>query len=83
MSGEDFVTVQLTETGRELCGEGELHVIKGQHHFTFKRDDVQRLTKAFDWQRVLAVEFRDGKPLFEIVDGQPGATVSEDYRETR
>jgi hypothetical protein len=85
MSGEDFVDVQLTETGKELCGAGELHVIKGQHHFTFRRDERQRVTRAFDWQRILATEFRDGKPLFEVIaeqhDDSPAASAQGERSE--
>jgi hypothetical protein len=73
MSGEDFVLVQLTEKGKELCGEGELHVIKGHHQFTFRHDDQQRVTRAFDWAKVLQPESRDGQPLFEVVPQQSDA----------
>jgi len=80
MAGEDFVQVRLTEAGRELCGEGTYRVIRGHHDFEFRRDEIQRVTKAFDWHKVLATEIRDGKPMFEIVEPtaeQPSAKAAK------
>jgi hypothetical protein len=77
MAGEDFVEVQLTEHGKEVCGAGELHVIAGPHQFTFKRDERQRVTKAFDWTKVLSHQQRDGQLLFEIVT-EPAAVGAGD-----
>ena len=66
---QDFVKVKLTALGERLAGEGELLVIEGRHEFTFKagqvRDDI---TRAFDWDKVLKTQNRDGEPLFELVE---------------
>ena len=66
-SGADWVNVKLTKFGAELAGGGELHV-HGGRNFTFKAGTSQRVTKAFDWEQVLANEFVDGEPLFELVE---------------
>jgi hypothetical protein len=65
----DFVKVKLTEFGEQLAGEGTLTVIAGQHEYEFTPGEAREdITLAFDWNKVLANEFRDGKPLFEIVE---------------
>lgn len=69
----DFVKVKLSAKGEELAGAGELLVIE-RNEYRFRagqvRDDI---TRAFDWEQVLAKQNRDGIALFEIVDGLPSA----------
>ena len=75
MSGEDFVNVRLTEFGASLK---QVVVHEGgtpdpaspainHREFVFRPGDVQRVTRAFEWERVLKPQQQDGKPLFEIV----------------
>ncbi|HLJ87758.1 MAG TPA: hypothetical protein VKZ53_13110 [Candidatus Angelobacter sp.] len=66
MSGEDFVDVQLSEFGAKWSGGTLVRVHDGRHEFSFAPGQTQRVTKAFDWLRVLSIQMIDGHPLFEI-----------------
>ena len=68
MSGEDFVNVRLTEFG---AGLGQVTVHEGPREFVFKPGDVQRVTRAFEWERILSRQEQEGKPLFEIAPDEP------------
>ncbi|HEX7285692.1 MAG TPA: hypothetical protein VF532_05885 [Candidatus Angelobacter sp.] len=63
MSGEDFVNVRLTEFG---AGLGQVVVHEGPREFAFKPGSVQRVTRVFEWERILSRQEQDGKKLFEI-----------------
>jgi hypothetical protein len=72
---DDFVNVRLTEFG---AGLGQVTVHEGPREFVFKRGDVQRVTRAFEWERVLSRQEQDGKKLFEIAaDEKPRAKSQE------
>jgi hypothetical protein len=63
MSGEDFINVRLTNFG---AGLGLVTVHEGPREFIFKPGDVQRVTRAFEWERILSRQEQDGQKLFEI-----------------
>jgi hypothetical protein len=69
---EDFVKVRLSEHGRELAGEGPIVVQEGHHEFILAAGEELDVTRAFDWQRILSRQHRDGKPLFELVPETSG-----------
>jgi hypothetical protein len=84
MAGEDFVNVRLTAFGKERADGGRVQVHAGNHSFYFEPDEVQRVTRAFDWGRVLKAEHFNGHPLFEIVpeaQEDSTATVATDAKE--
>ncbi|MBZ5533093.1 MAG: hypothetical protein LAO20_16810 [Acidobacteriia bacterium] len=76
----DFVNVRLTPFGAQQAGEGTLRVTggggpgdsgSGHHDFIFKAGEAQRVTRAYDWERVLRHQHSNGHLLFEIVpDGE-------------
>jgi hypothetical protein len=68
MSGEDFVNVRLTDFG---AGLGQVTVHEGPREFVFKPGSVQRVTRAFEWERILSRQEQDGKKLFEIAPDEP------------
>lgn len=64
---DDFVNVRLTKLGEELsCGQLQVH--EGNHSFYFNAGETQRVTRVFDWERVLKTQHHHGHPLFEIVE---------------
>jgi hypothetical protein len=67
MAKDDFVNVQLTEFGKERAAGAVVQVHEGNHSFYFKPGEVQRVTRAFDWNRVLKTQHFNGHPLFEVV----------------
>lgn len=70
MAGEDFVHVRLTKAGETFSG-GCLHIGGGNYHYDFKPGETKRVTRAFDWERVLKNETTpDGEPLFELATGK-------------
>lgn len=85
--GEDFVNVRLTEFGASLApvvvhaggtpapdGHGARH-----REFIFKPGDVLRVTRSFEWERILAHERIDGKPLFEIApEAKPAKKATQE-----
>lgn len=60
---DDFINVRLTNFG---AGLGQVTVHEGPREFIFKPGDVQRVTRAFEWERVLSRQEQDGKKLFEV-----------------
>src|SRR5438105_13750100 len=78
MSGDDFVNVQFTELGKSLAGDAPLRIHEGPREFVFTAGKSERVTKAFDWERVLKNVTVAGTPLLEIVpDAEEGrASVS-------
>ena len=76
MPKEDFVNVRLTEFGKERAAGARIQVHAGNHSFYFEPGEVQLVTRAFDWNRVLKNEHFNGNPLFEIV---PDAIVDLRY----
>lgn len=77
MAGEDFVNVRLTAFGKERAAGGRLQVHAGNHSFYFEPDEVQLVTRAFDWERVLKHEHFNGHPLFEIAPDKPEGPTTE------
>lgn len=81
----DFVNVRLTEFGKERAAGGPVQVHAGNFSFYFNPDEVQRVTRAFDWERVLKNEHFNGHPLFEmvpdVVDQDSTAEVAKDAKE--
>ncbi len=63
----DFVNVQLSEFGVKFADGSTLQVHEGQHSFYFKAGEIQRVTRAFDWGRVLKNQHINGHALFEVV----------------
>jgi hypothetical protein len=76
MSKDDFVNVRLTKLGEELS-KGQMQIHEGNRSFYFKPGEAQRVTRAFDWERVLKTQHHNGHPLFEIADA-PAASADED-----
>lgn len=85
MAGEDFVNVRLTEFGKERAAGSRVQVHAGNHSFYFQPDEVQRVTRAFDWERVLKNEHFNGHPLFEVIpdEQQPSATENTETTEVK
>ena len=65
----DWVDVRLTEFGARQAGDGVLRISEGNggEGFQFRAGETQRVTRAFDWERVLKPWHHHGHPLFEIV----------------
>jgi len=70
-AGSDFVQVRLTELGTKLAEGNCVRVHSGPHDFVFKPGEIQRVTRAFDWERVLQNQLIDGQPLFELAPETP------------
>lgn len=66
-AGEDFVHVKLSPLGEKLAGEHEM-VVSDHSVFRFKAGETQRVTRAFDWEKVLKNQHQDGEPLFMLAD---------------
>ena len=65
----DWVNVRLTQFGERYLkenGGGSLAVHEGSG-FTFRPGEAVRVTRAFDWARVLQPHHVHGHALFEIV----------------
>jgi hypothetical protein len=63
---QDFVKVRLTDYAAALGPE--VTVGGGRQNFTFKPGEVQEVTRAFDWERVLKSVMIDGHEVFEIAE---------------
>lgn len=66
---KDWVDVQLSPFGEQYLkqtGGGPLRVHEGSFEFAFEPGKPQRVTRAFDWQRVLKQQHIGGNPLFVI-----------------
>lgn len=69
--GDDFVNVQLSKWGEEVAAGGVVRVHEGNRpEFVFKSGDVQYVTRAHDWERVLKLQVVGGRALFEIVPAE-------------
>jgi hypothetical protein len=75
MRGEDFVHVRLSAAGEKLADGAPVHIGGGNYHFTFHPGESQRVTRAFDWVRVLSNEQIDGEPMFELAEPPAPAVV--------
>ena len=73
MTGTDWVEVRLTNFGEEHAAGGDLRVQEGSG-FVFRVDQTVRVTRAFDWERVLKPWCINGHALFEMVDA-PGMSA--------
>lgn len=71
LAGEDFVYVRLSKRGQDMAGQHTLSIASGRHRFEFSGNKAQRVTRAFDWLEVLAVQHSNGEPLFEITVVKP------------
>lgn len=66
--GEDWINVRLTQFGERYLketGGGALTVHEGTG-FAFESGRTVRVTRAFDWERVLKQQHLNGHALFEI-----------------
>lgn len=70
MPGEDFVHVKMSAAGEKLAHNGPLRVAGSRYDFTFKAGESQRVTRNFDWDRVLKHHVVDGEALFELAAEQ-------------
>ena len=69
VAGPDFVAVKLSSKGEEVAQGAPVTIIDGVHMFVFKPGEVREdITRAFDWERVLKNQARDGESLFEVVE---------------
>ncbi|HWR37010.1 MAG TPA: hypothetical protein VN622_14200 [Clostridia bacterium] len=67
MAGEEMVHVRLSASGIERAGEGTLRMYGSRYAFEFTPGEVQRVTRSFDWAKVLSNEVNEsGEPLFEL-----------------
>jgi hypothetical protein len=80
MGGNDWVEVRLSEFGREYAGDGPVRVHEGPHEFVFKPGETQRVTRAFDWERILKPLAIGGRALFEIVPDQHAEDLVQEWR---
>src|SRR5690242_19564453 len=68
MAGEDFVHVRLTAAGEQLAGKGSyVRICAGRCDFTFKVGETQRVTRAYESNKILRHEQHKGQPFFQIV----------------
>ncbi len=82
MSGDDFVEVRLTEFGQALAAGNPVRVNEGVREFVFTPGQAQRVTVAYDWQRVLSQLLINGRHLFEVVPAaEPEHEQDADRRE--
>lgn len=88
MAGEDFVHTRLTVAGEQLAGKGGyVHIVAGRCEFTFKVGSTQRVTRNYEWNKILKTETYKGQPVFEIVPNaeneapaQPAAVTQGDAK---
>jgi len=75
---DDFVNVKLTEDAEK---HGIVQVHQGKHSFVFKQGTVLRVTKVFDWERILQHE-RDpqGNGLFELTEERATEDLMQEVR---
>lgn len=70
----DFVLVRLSAHGQKIAAGVPLRVHGGRQEFEFSGDTPQKVTKAFDFDRVLApivMEYEDVyAPVFEIAEAK-------------
>ena len=78
MRGEDFVHVRLSEAGERIADGAPVHIGGSSYHFTFQPGEAQRVTRAFEWERVLSHEQINGELLFELADEKPAVQEGND-----
>jgi len=85
MAGQDFVHVQLTAAGAQMAGKGGyVRITRGRCEMTFSVGQAQRVTRAYDWNKVLSGVHFKGQPVFEIVpDASGNAPASPDATPTQ
>jgi hypothetical protein len=77
MTGSDWVQVRLTSFGEERAQGGELRIQEGNggKGFVFRAGEAQRVTRAFDWEKVLKSWTFNGHALFELVSEDEAAAA--------
>jgi hypothetical protein len=80
MGGNDFVNVRLTDFGTAIAAGGTVKVHEGNHSFYVAPGETLRVTRAFEWERVLKLQQVNGRPLFEIVEEKVSTTEGADER---
>ena len=77
MPGKDWVDVRLTKFGAQQAHGAPLRVQEGNggQGFVFMPGESQRVTRAFDWEKVLKPWHINGHPLFEIVPEEAPSRV--------
>jgi hypothetical protein len=68
MAGEDFVEVKLTAHGEKIANGAPIAVCDGGRHFQVAPGSTLRVTRSFDWERILKDHRIDGEPLFDLVE---------------
>jgi hypothetical protein len=68
MAGEDFVEIKLTAHGEKVADGAPLQVCDGGRLFAIAPGETLRVTRAFDWERILRDHRIDGELLFELVE---------------
>jgi hypothetical protein len=68
MAGEDFVEIKLTLHGEKIAGGTKLEVCDGGRHFVFTPGGTVKVTRSFEWERILKDHKIDGEPLFEEIE---------------
>ncbi len=71
MSGNDWINVRLTEFAEQYVaqsGGGPLRVHDGRFECSILPGETMRVTRAFDWERVLKPIAIAGQAMFEIAD---------------
>ncbi len=85
MSGNDWVNVRLTVFAEEYVaqsGGGPLRVHEGRFECSILPGETMRVTRAFDWERVLKPIAIAGQSMFEIVQEEEPETESQKQQET-
>ena len=67
MAGEDYVHIRLSPAGEKLAGKGgQVQIVAGRCSFIFKVGVSQRVTSAYEWNKVLKNRCYQGQPIFEV-----------------
>lgn len=72
----DWVEVRLSPFGEQYANGAPLRVQEGSG-FVFAPGESQRVTRAFDWEKVLRPWHINGHALFEIVPEEDAAADSD------
>jgi hypothetical protein len=64
----DFVEVKLSARGEEIADGAPMTVAGPNYHFVLEPAKTQRVTRAFDWEKVLSKLHRDGELLVELAE---------------
>ena len=78
MRGEDFVHVKLSPAGEKLAAGGELRVVSASKDMTFNAGETRRVTRAFEWEKVLSHLQHEGESLFVLDDARAGLPSADD-----